>query len=192
MADISITSFHSSKIVTTGEGGMIFTDDDDLATHCRDIINQGYGPKGYDEHNHVAKGFNFGMTGMQAALGCVQIRKLPKLLEERARKARIYDALLADHVELHRIPSHMKSSYYSYLIMLPTRQKRNTLKDRLMDKGVESKLWKPVHLHPPYKGCGRFPNAEQIYDRHLRLPIHNSMTEEETIYVAEMVIEGLG
>jgi perosamine synthetase len=191
LADITITSFHTSKVITTGEGGMIFTDSPDLAKICRDIVNQGYGPKGYDEHHHVAKGFNFRMTGIQAALGCVQIKKLDSLVEKRQRKAEIYKAVLGNDVECHRIPDEVTSSYYSFLIMLPSKEARDALKDFLLKEGIETKLWRPVHLHPPYRQYSGFPNAEYIYDHHLRLPIHNLITEEEIEYVAKRVLAGI-
>jgi len=187
LADITITSFHTSKVITTGEGGMIFTENTELARICRDIVNQGYGPKGYDEHHHVAKGFNFRMTGIQAALGCAQIRKLKRRVEERQKKAGIYRDLLTGAVECHSIPEGTTSSYYSFLIMLPSKEKRDALKAFLRKEGVETKLWKPVHLHPPYSSYTGFKNAEYIYDHHLRLPIHNLMTEDEVAFVAEKI-----
>lgn len=191
LADISITSFHSSKVITTGEGGMIFTENDDLAKICRDLINQGYGPAGYDEHHHVAKGFNFRMTGLQAALGCSQIKRLPRLLRERKEKAARYDRILSDRVERHFIPEGVTSSYYSYVILLPSKPIRDALREFLRSRGIETKLWTPVHRHPPYQGAGSFPVAEYIHEHHLRLPIHNDMTAEEITYVAENVLEGL-
>lgn len=191
LADITITSFHSSKVITTGEGGMIFTENVDLAKLCKDIINQGYGPKGYDEHHHVAKGFNFRMSGIQAALGCTQIKKLGRLVQERQKKADLYRKILKNHVEIHYIPEEITSSYYSFLIMLPTKEKRDALKTFLGQEGIETKLWKPVHQHIPYQEFSDFPNADFIHDHHLRLPIHNQLTEAQITSIAQKVLEGL-
>jgi len=193
LADITITSFHSSKVITTGEGGMIFTDNSELAQICENIINQGYGPKGYEEHYHVAKGFNFRMTGMQAALGCVQIKKLRELVGERQRKAKIYKDILGDKVEYPEVPEDVTSSYYSFLILLPSRKKRDSLKEFLLKEGIETKLWMPVHMQPPYSHypASEFPNANYIYEHHLRLPMHNLLTDEDIEYVAKKVLEGI-
>jgi perosamine synthetase len=189
LADISITSFQSSKVVMTGEGGMIFTDNSDLAKICRDLVNQGYGPKGYDEHFHVAKGYNFRMPGIQAALGCIQIKKLTRLVEKRRKKAQIYQEILGEYVGQHELPEHLSSSYYSFLIMLASKEKRDSLKKFLSNQNIETKLWSPVHRHPPYNSYSGFPNAELIYETHLRLPIHNLMSDSAVEFVAEKVVE---
>jgi len=191
LADITITSFHSSKVVTTGEGGMVFTDNPELAQICENLINQGYGPKGYEEHFHVAKGYNFRMTGIQAALGCVQLKKLRKLVRERQKKAQIYKDILGERVGYLEVPDGVSSSYYSFLIILPLKSKRDSLKEFLLKEGIETKLWMPVHRQPPYSGYSGFPNAEYIHEHHLRLPMHNLLTDEETAYVAEKVLEGI-
>ncbi len=187
IADITTTSFQSAKIVITGEGGMIFTDNKDLAKICKDIINQGYGPKGYAEHSHVAKGYNFRLSALQAAIGCVQIKKLNTNLKKRREIAKIYDQINGKYVEKHLIPENCKSNYYSYLIMLPSRIIRDKLKSYLFEEGITTKLWSPVHEHPPYNNFNGFPNADYIYNHHLRLPIHNEMTEDMAGYVVEKI-----
>ena len=81
LADITTTSFQSSKVIITGEGGMIFTDDRDIMKHCKNIINQGYGPKGYTEHSHIARGYNFRLSALNAAVGIAQLKELRNILQ---------------------------------------------------------------------------------------------------------------
>ena len=81
-ADITTTSFQTAKIITTGEGGMIFTNNLNIYKICKLIVNQGYGPKGYAYHDHVEKGFNYRLSGLQAALGISQFKKLNFFLKK--------------------------------------------------------------------------------------------------------------
>ena len=191
LADITTTSFQSAKIVVTGEGGMIFTDNDILAKISRDIINQGYGPKGYAEHNHIAKGYNFRLSALQAAIGCVQIKKIDENLKKRKTIARIYEQIKHDHITRHKIPDNCKTNHYSYLIMLSSRELRDQIKQYLSEKGVTTKLFSPAHSHEPYNNFSGFPNADFIFDHHLRLPIHNEMTEIQASYLIETLNSGL-
>jgi|APSaa5957512535_1039671.scaffolds.fasta_scaffold23888_4 dTDP-4-amino-4,6-dideoxygalactose transaminase len=191
LADITTTSFQSAKIINTGEGGMIFTDNKDLAKICKDIINQGYGPKGYAEHSHIAKGYNFRLSALQAAIGCVQMTKLEENLEKRRKVAEIYDQINSNHIEKHQIPGNCKTNNYSYLIMLPSKKVRDALKSYLHSQDITTKLFSPVHKHQPYENFKGLPNADYIYDHHLRLPIHNEMTEDMATYVAEKIYTGL-
>ena len=188
LADLTTMSFQSSKIVITGEGGMIFTDDGDLARISKLIINQGYGPRGYAEHSHVAKGYNFRMSALEAAVGLVQIEKLNANLAKRKLIARIYDTIDSPIVNKHQIPKDTTPNYYSYLIMIDNKKNRDSLKEYLKTNKVVTKLWSPVHFHEPYKETNiNFPNADYIFDHHLRLPIHNEITTEMAQYVVDCI-----
>ena len=110
-------------------------------------------------------------------------------MEARQKKAKIYIDLLGDKIEHHGILEGVTTSFYSFLIMLPSKEKRDTLKQFLLEQGIETKLWKPVHLQPAYSGSPSFPNAEYIFEHHLRLPIHNLMTEDEIEYVVNKTLE---
>lgn len=176
---ISITSFQDAKIITTGEGGMIFTNDDDLARICKLIINQGYGSSGYATHDHIYKGFNFRLSGMQAALGIAQLNKIDNLIDKRRNIASIYRNNLDKKVNFINYDDEIQPNYYSFLIMLDNKKERDKLKKYLFDKMVECKLWKPIHLYNIYSNAVKYPNAEYIYDHHIRLPVHNNLTKEQ-------------
>ena len=189
-ADITTTSFQAAKIITTGEGGMIFTNNPRLNKICKLIINQGYGPKGYAYHDHIEKGFNYRLSGIQAALGISQFKKLDFFLKKRNIISKIYDDNLKSLVKLFDCPKEFKSNNYSYLIFLQNEKKRNNLLKFLTEKKIQVKLWKPIHLYKPY--LAKFKNkkfqvAENIFKTHLRLPINNKITPGEALYICKMI-----
>ena len=188
LADITTTSFQSAKVIITGEGGMIFTDKREIMEHCKNIINQGYGPKGYTEHSHIAEGYNFRLSALNAAVGIAQLKRIDKYLEIRKTTAKIYDEINNSIIEKHNIPDHINSNFYSYLIMVKDKTNRDNLKKYLISKGIETKLWSPVFIHKPYQYITKsFTNVNYIYNHHLRLPIHNNMTKNQALYVADMI-----
>ena len=186
---ITTTSFHTSKIITAGEGGMIFTNNKKISEICRLLINQGYGSGGYEKHDHVAKGLNFRMTGLQAAIGLSQIKKLPFLLKKRKKNAELYTKNLKDFVEMHEFYLNSNSSYYSYLILLKNKSQRDKLMKYLIKNKVQVKLWKPIHLYKPYKKHQKnlFNISEDIFKRHLRLPLNNLTTKNEINYPSRLI-----
>jgi len=186
---ITTTSFQVSKIITTGEGGMIFTDNKKIHDICRLIINQGYGSGGYEKHDHISKGMNFRITGMQAALGLSQMKRFKKLLKNRISLGKYYNKKLSKVVNIMNIGSKYDSSYYSYLIILKNKKLRDRLAKYLIKNGVETKLWKPIHLYKPYKEFDKkkFPIANKIYDTHLRLPINNQTSKRDIDYICKLI-----
>ena len=189
-ADITTTSFQTAKIITTGEGGMIFTNNLNIYKICKLIVNQGYGPKGYAYHDHVEKGFNYRLSGLQAALGISQFKKLNFFLKKREAIKKVYDKNLKYIVKLQNHPKEFKSNNYSYLVFLKSEKSRNQLLNFLKKNKVQAKLWKPIHLYKPY--FSKFKNisfkvAEDIFKTHLRLPINNKITHQEALYVCKMI-----
>ncbi len=189
-ADITTTSFQAAKIITTGEGGMIFTNNSKLFKICKLIINQGYGPKGYAFHDHVEKGFNYRLSGIQAALGISQFRKLDFFIKKRDIIKRIYDANLKHLVKILDYPKEFKSNNYSYLIFLEDEKKRDKLLKFLTNHKVQVKLWKPIHLYKPYYIKFKkesFKIAENIFKTHLRLPINNKISPLDAYHVCNVI-----
>jgi len=186
LADISIFSFYVTKIITTGEGGMILTDNSELAKISREIVDQGYGPKGHKESYHPVKGYNFRMTSMQASLGCIQIKRLQKRLEHKRNIAKIYHDIIGDKVEYQHIPKDRTMTYYLFTILV---KKRDKTRSYLSKSGIETRIWRPVHMQPPYSSSSGFPNADKLYKYHIHLPIHNMVTEEQAKYVGEKINE---
>ena len=189
VADITVFSLHAAKIITTGEGGMIVTNEEELHELMRSITNQGYAKENKSwEYKHERIGFNYRMAEPQAALGLVQLKKLDRYLEERQRKARIYKDIIGDLFEYQHTPSYCFHSYFLFGILLPQDNLQELFCTELERKGIGVKItWRPVHKQEPYNNFRECPEAEKIWKHIVALPIHNKMSEEDTKYVAETV-----
>jgi len=190
-------SFFSTKVMTTGEGGMITTNDDEIADKARLFRNQGK-VKG----NLIGvMGYNWRMTELQAIVGLEQLRLLDEIVERRRRVARIYDELLSDHpvLEILEIPKESRTNYYKYIVFLPKGRKPDVLRALLKEKyGVELAGYVyevPLHRQPVFKeyvsSLEEFPMADDLCYRHIALPIYPQMTEEEAQYVVECLNKAL-
>jgi len=183
ISDITTFSFHSAKVMSTGEGGMITTNNKELYQIMKSITNQGYPEnKKAWEYEHPRVGLNFRMTEMQSALGLVQLKKLSKFLRNRREIARIYKEELKKYGEFQRVPKDRVHPYFLFGILVEPK-KREKLIQELRKNGIGVKVtWKPVHLQRPYKdefSLKKFTNAEYLYKRIISLPIHNKMNEED-------------
>ena len=182
IADITVFSLHSAKIITSGEGGVITTNNKELYRIMKSIVNQGYPPtKKPWEYEHERIGLNFRMPELQAALGLVQLKKLPKFLRKRQEIAKIYKEELSKYGSFQRVPKGVFHPYFIFGILVKPK-KRDKLCVNMLSEGVQVKVtWKPVHLQRPYRDriSKEFPAAEFIYKRIVSLPIHNNMTEED-------------
>jgi len=197
IADITLFSFHAAKLITTGEGGMLTTNNTELYGLMKQIVNQGYPlQKGSRwEYLHTELGFNFRMTEMQSALGIAQLSKLDKYLRHREKIAKVYYDILQDRVVFQKIPKDRKSCYFLFPILVP-RKKQQVVCQELLKREIETRItWKPVHLQEAFSQtipASRFLNAESIWHRVISLPIHNKLAEEQAKYVAESVLDALG
>ena len=190
-------SFFSTKVMTTGEGGMITTNDDEIADTARLLRNQGK-VKG---NLLGAIGYNWRMTEFQAIIGLEQLRLLPEMIEGRRRVARMYDELLMGIpcLEPLQIPSECKMNYYKYVVFLPKGCDPEALRAHLKEKyGVSLAGYVyevPLHRQPVFKEYvddpGGFPVADDLCYRHIALPIYPQMTEEEVHYVVESLKSAL-
>lgn len=188
-------SFHPRKMITTGEGGMITTNDESLAEKAR--ILRATGASISDLERHKAKGalvqqysdvgFNYRMTDIQAAIGLAQLRKLPRMLEMRTAQARFYDYAFRDVEELESpfVPLEATHAYSSYMIRLrPTsRMDQRTLLQTMADRGISCRIGiQPLHHEPFYQDryAGvHFPATEDAAKNTLFLPIFPGLTEED-------------
>lgn len=188
IADLHSFSFHATKILTTGEGGMVTTNNEELYDWMVSLCNQGYVRKSVGiEYIHSRIGYNFRMTEMQAALGLSQLERLDYYLKKRAELYKIYKDIIGDLVDYQKIPKDRKSAYFLASILVKNYKARNKIALDLTLKGIQVKLtWKPAHLQPSYiYSHEHYPNAEWIGKRIISLPMHNALTEEEVKIVAE-------
>jgi len=177
-------SFHPRKLMTTGEGGMITTADADLDAAVRRLRQHAFaGPR-----NPI--GYNYRMTDIQAAIGRVQLRRLPLMVRRRREQAAGYAHLLADVTGL-RLPSEpawARSNWQSYCIRLPDNCDPNRVAERMQDHGIATRPGITcIHRMPGYADVpSRMPLicSEEAQDRCLLLPMYHNMTEAEQARVA--------
>jgi UDP-4-amino-4,6-dideoxy-N-acetyl-beta-L-altrosamine transaminase len=195
-------SFYVTKNMTTGEGGIITTNDDKLAEKLRILRLHGiskdawkrYTKKGSWYYEIEECGWKYNMTDIQAALGIHQIKKLNKFIETRRKYARMYNK------ELKRIggiitpyeKSNIKHVYYLYPILLENYDRDKFIK-KMAEKGIGCSVhFIPLHLHPFYKKKfsfkkGDFPNAEWVYEREVSLPLYPKMSKRDIYQVINTI-----
>jgi len=182
----SAFSFYATKMMATGEGGMVATDDPEVAQVARDL-------REYDMKEDLRPRFNFKMTDLQAALGRVQLKKLEKFLARRREIAALYDAALAGAgVELPLRMPDAEPAYYRYVVRVD--RDAGEVVDALKAGGIGAArpVFRPLHR---YLGLPSedFPGTEEIYRRAVSLPIYPSLTEEEVrrvIREVQAILEG--
>jgi perosamine synthetase len=191
-------AFYANKQMTTGEGGMLVTENPEVAALCRSLRNQGRGEMGL-WLAHERLGFNYRMDEMSAALGYSQFGRLPGFLEKRAAVAQRYADLLAD-VEAVTCPSSApgtRPSWFVYTISL----ERGVARDRVMrlmaEDGVPTRAYfPPIHLQPYIRsllgtGPGLLPVTEEVAARTMALPFHNNLTEAQSQRVVASLVRAL-
>jgi perosamine synthetase len=191
LAPASVFSLHARKLITTGEGGMILTNDGDLAARLRRQRHQGMSISDYERHggspttfeNYSEVGYNFRITDVQAAIGVVQLRRLPEALERRCRVAEHYTAALSNHPWLQPpfVPAHVKPNWQSYQIRLrrDAPLSRNGLMEALHAQGIPTRRGVMAsHLEPPYRETApSLPHTERAAQECLLLPIHPALDD---------------
>ena len=175
-------SFFANKNITTGEGGMVTTDDDDLAERLRIVRNQGQEGR----YNHTVLGNNYRMTDIAAAFGCEQMKRLDWLMAEKNALAATYDAAFADMPEIgfQRRPDYVdRHSWYNYSITVAA-DLRDGLVAHLAKAGIDTRIsFPPVHIQPYYRDRFGFrpedyPLAYDAYRRFIDLPCWVGMTRD--------------
>jgi perosamine synthetase len=184
-----VFGFYPNKQITTGEGGMIVTNDEKLADMCRSLRNQGRDPGG-SWLAHARLGYNYRLSDINCALGIVQMQRLPDILARRQRVAHSYVNHLLDskHIILPTIETDTTMSWFVFVVRLTdnfTAADRDAIIQYMRARGVGcSNYFPPIHLQPFYANQfgykrGDFPITEYVSDRTLALPFHNSLTELE-------------
>ena len=197
--DLSVFAFYPNKQITTGEGGVVLTDDEELAETMRSLRNQGRDRDG-TWLRHVRLGYNYRLDEMSAAVGVAQLERLADLRSGRARAAAAYQRALgdADWVTLPAIGAGESVDWFVYVIRLDPTIDRDALIPLLADRGVPSRpYFSPIHLQPFYRSefgfaPGDFPVTERVAASTLALPFSSRLTEDEVGYVAEMLGEAVG
>ena len=180
-------SFYPTKNMTTGEGGMLTTDDADLAGRVRLLREHGMRVR----YHHEVIGYNFRMTDIAAAIGLAQLPKLPGYNERRRAIAARYDAELRG-VIVPTAPAGVTHVYHQYTIRV---SRRDEFAERLRERGVGSAIYYPIPVHrqAPYQALGygeaSYPVTDRLTAEVLSIPVHPSLTDDEVATVIGAVNE---
>lgn len=190
--DVSILSFYANKVITTGEGGMVLTDDDAIAERARAIRNLCFGRE--QRFRHEAHGNNYRLTAMQAALGLSQISRLDAVVERKRRMAERYRRRLGGlPLQLPAEAPWARSSYWMFGVVAQDVD----LPARLLDRGVQTReFFLGMHEQPLFHARGLFrgeshPVAERLSRHGFYLPSGVALTEEQVDLVGEAMREAL-
>jgi len=199
-------SFHPRKTITTGEGGMLITDDKDIANTAEKLRNQGASISGLALHEKGGSlfpefdvlGYNYRMTDIQGAIGVEQMKKVKRIIEGRIKKAKIYDEALKDveWLQIPFVPAGFNHTYQSYVVLLHSGSNtRNKIMAELAKKGIATRQGTTaIHVLDYYKNKyeikdNKYPNSFLADKLSITLPLYHQMTDEEQRYVIENLLE---
>lgn len=188
MADVTCFSFHPRKIITTGEGGMITTNNKKLADKFRLYKMFGKNKKGFIEN-----GTNYKLSDILSAVGLSQLKKIEKIIQNRINKAQIYNELLSkiDFVNIQQTMKNSRHTYQSYTCNITKPGLRDKLKNALEKNNVESQIGTyALHCLPVFKKLlkkGNLSNSEFLYKNSISLPLHEELTIDDQEFICKII-----
>lgn len=186
IGDIGVFSFNGNKIITTGGGGMIVTDNEHIANGCRHLSTQAKRDSVFFDHDEI--GYNYRMTNLQAALGLAQLEQLEQFI---LRKENNYQRYVRQDIMLLPFRRNIRPNYWFYSYMSEDRDKALKL---LTQNAIQARpVWKLIHTLKPYKDEFSYliEKAVFYYDRILNLPCSTGLTEEDLDRVVSVLKEGM-
>lgn len=192
LADYSCFSFHPRKIITTGEGGMITTDDDEVAEKCYSFKH--FGMKG---NSFETVGTNYKFSNVLAAIGLVQMKKIENIVETRIEKAKIYHELLSkiNYIRPAYVGKNGRQTFQSYTCYVEKDGYRDKIRKALADENIQSQIGTyALHLEPAYskiRRVGSLENSEKLYHNTLTLPLHKNLSVEDQEKICDIIKETL-
>lgn len=199
-------SFYATKNITTGEGGMLVTDDDELAERARVMSLHGMSRNAWNRYSDTGSwyyeveypGYKYNMTDIQASLGLHQLDRLEEFQKRRELYARMYNDAFEDMdaIEVPYVKNYGRHAWHLYVIRINEDSlniDRNAFIEELKARNIGVSVhFIPIHLHPYYRDrygykAGDFPVAEDIYRRIISLPLYPKMTQEDVCYVIDAV-----
>ena len=191
--DVATFSFYGNKLMTTGEGGMVLTDDDGLMAKMRLLRGQGMDPA--RRYWFPMVGYNYRLTNLQCALGVAQLERLPEFLVNRRRLAARYFAVFSDipGITLQVEQGEGISSWWMFSIRLSDQATRDRVMGALAEAGIETRpLFWPLHMMPPYEQAGGdCPVSEAVGVTGLNLPSGGHVADQDIVRISDAVIEAL-
>ena len=194
--EVSTFSFYPNKHITTGEGGMIVTDDEEIAERCRSLRNLCFKPGKRFEHDEM--GFNFRMTNLQAAVGVAQFERMDEFIKKKRDTGKMYNELLKDikgiQIPLESTPF-AENIYWVYGILIKDNKKGNAFDamKKLNEKKIGTRpFFYPMHLQPVFRKMGLFkdesyPVSEKISESGFYIPSGLGLTEEQIVRTSKEV-----
>jgi dTDP-4-amino-4,6-dideoxygalactose transaminase len=182
-------SFYPTKNMTTTEGGMVLTNDDEIARKMRMIRAQGMNTQYY----HEVVGYNFRLTDMAAAIGMVQLGRLPEWTRARISNAEYFNT----HIESVKTPPVVAGNthvYHQYTVRVPDGVDREAVTKRLNERGIGVRVYYPLPIHkqPVFQNMDGYsevvlPETDKATEQVFSLPVHPALTEEERVYIVQEV-----
>jgi dTDP-4-amino-4,6-dideoxygalactose transaminase len=206
IGDTTSFSFYATKNITTGEGGMVTTNNKKIAEKIKILRLHGisrdawkrYSSEGSWYYEIIECGYKYNMTDIQASIGIHQLKKVESMRKRREEIAKIYNDEF-EHIDELIIPTtkkYVKHAWHLYPLLIDTKKlniSRNKFIEELKKQNIGSSVhFIPLHLHPFYRKTfgykkGDFPNAEWVYEREISLPIYPKMTDDDVIDVVSAV-----
>ena len=192
--DVSSFSFFPNKIITTGEGGLLATDNERIYEKALNLRSQGL--KGKDEYVHNTIGYNYRMSAINAALGINQVEKIDHYVDRKKEIYEIYSSKLTKSgVKFQNFNNNQNSSYWLTVAVFDKKIDVTDLKGYLESKEVETRrVFMPIHMQEAYRGCFEnesFPVSESIFQNGLCLPSYPNLTEKNIFFIIDSIKEYL-
>lgn len=171
---VNAMSFNGNKIITTGGGGVILTDDETLADYAKHLTTTAKIPHKW-EYVHDEIGYNYRMPNINAALGCAQMKKLELFLLQKRKLAVKYDQLVQSltNIQLFKEPINSRSNYWLQTLLLDETEERDEILGHLNENGIMCRpIWQPIHELPMYQACPRMDlvKTESLKKRIINIP----------------------
>ncbi len=192
IADYSCFSFHPRKVITTGEGGMITTDNDEVAEKCYSFKH--FGAKG---SSFETIGTNYKLSNVLSAIGVIQMKKIENIIQTRIEKAKIYHELLLkiNNIKPAYVGNNTRQTYQSYTCYVEKDGYRDKIRNALSDENIQSQIGTyALHLEPAYKNMkrvGNLENSTKLFNNALTLPLHKNLTQEDQENICNIINETL-
>ena len=188
IADYSVFSFHPRKVITTGEGGMITTDDDEIAEKCYSYKH--FGAKGT---KFETIGTNYKLSNVLSAIGLIQMKKIENIVQTRIEKAKVYQELISkiDGIKPAYVGKNTRQTFQSYTCYVEKEGKRDKIRKALADENIQSQIGTyALHLEPAYrnfKRIGDLENSEKLFNNALTLPLHKDLNQDDQAKICNII-----
>lgn len=188
LANASCFSFHPRKIITTGEGGMITTNDKKLASKISSFKSFGK-----EDNEFVNIGTNYKMSDIQSAVGLEQLKKIEKIIKSRQNMAKIYLELLekTDHIQTQKHAKNSRHTFQTFVCVITKPKFRDKIIRKLAEKNIESQIGTyALHCLPAFKNCLKYSNLKNskfLYKNSLSLPLHEEITQKDQELICNII-----